>query len=415
MDGELIELFRVLDGWSITSFPSQQTVHPGETLAQFERYQENNNLIEARRVLEAEILRLRPSVRMAHLGAISEVRQAGPQGFDVGAYVSHLHSLVAGVRVRENGWDDARTHLLHGLAVAPHSKEPHHGLVQVYVELGEFESAIAQLDSVIRGDKFAAAMMFDLGSSIEWRREFAAARECYQRVVASDACGLMAELASRRLERLGHRGNDPPQLSELKALSSRATEQLVRGDIPAALDHFLRVLSWSPRHSGTWFGVGYIYQQRMASQEVALMDEGQQPVFAVTKRTEARLALKRAAQAYELAVRYAPELAEAHHQLANCYCGLDLLPMALAAARKAAELEPSSSPVLSDLGGILVANDDLDEAELVCTKAASIDPNDRIVQWHLARILSRRGKRNEADRHSARQAQAFPGAPITKE
>jgi Flp pilus assembly protein TadD len=87
-----------------------------------------------------------------------------------------------------------------------------------------------------------------------------------------------------------------------------------------------------------------------------------------------------------MALRYNPNLGDAHHQLANCYMVLGRLGGALISARRAVALAPGNLGFLADLGQILLANDRVEEAAHCVHNVLTRNPSDQVALKTLTRI-----------------------------
>jgi tetratricopeptide (TPR) repeat protein len=280
------------------------------------------------------------------------------------------------------------------VVLTPEETERQSFLIENYEESGEYWAAIGLMERTFAGKPELCLRLFQLGTSIHRRGASHSAAPCFEKARKHDDVGLIRELAELRLKTLDEH---PPKIEALEHQREESIHALQRGELDNAFRSFMNVLSWFPDNGRTWFGVGHLLQQRMDNQtaDAVFARAGIAPVFRETNRDRQAM-LRRACQAYWLAVATEPELGEAHHQLANCYLELGTPTFALAPAQRAAELSPRDAGVLADLGTVLEALNKLMEAETVLRTALEIDPRDIVALLSLAQTLERAGNFEEA-------------------
>jgi tetratricopeptide (TPR) repeat protein len=394
----LRDLFRILDGWEAERSPSELAVNPEATISGAKRLIEREDYTEARRVLTEEIGRVRPALRFAQQGGL-EVRGAteGAATF-LSRYICQLHLLVARTLLPKMGWREARDHLLNGLALMPDEPSTVDLMVRVYLETERYKDALRLLERMLNGQEDRCLPLFQLALHVRMRGEPHAAATGFTRVGELDDIGLFRELANIQI---GMLDAEPPQLEELEHVRQNGSSAVQSGDSETALKAFYEVLAWHPDNGPTWFGVGYVHQQLTTSQLNAFRGRPLAPIY-FTVNPNRRVQLRRAAQAFRLAIVSAPDLVEAHHQLANCYLEMDLAARALRHAQHAANLASDDPGVLADLGNVLQANGALEEAEMALRASLSLDPNDEGAHLAIATILERTGRVEEAEEHWSR-------------
>jgi membrane associated rhomboid family serine protease/Flp pilus assembly protein TadD len=175
-------------------------------------------------------------------------------------------------------------------------------------------------------------------------------------------------------------------------------------DIQGAIEHLTNSLKHNPQLADSYYLLGNIYLEQQKNDE--------------------------AVQKFVETIKIAPNWANAHSQLCIGYLRLHDLPNALASCKRAAELDPQDADRQFNLGLTQRANEDLAGALVSFTKAEQLRPNgfdeeamlgeslvdagrvddaiihlrlankakpdDRHVRMLLARLLLRRGDREEA-------------------
>ncbi len=395
--GTFLELFRLLDDWDPETLPERVTVNPDETLASIRKHLAEGNVPEAQRIISEEISRLRPMVRAVLLDAVDLVQEKGNTPFHLLQYLSYLHRRAAQILLSEQRWDEARQHILKAVVLAPDDDDPRYVLVEIYEHASQYDAALRLLESLVTGYPDRCLPLFELALSIHQQGALSAAATCYQRVKELDDVGAFRDLADIHLGALEMPLAD---IEMLEHVSEEGSKAALARDYESALTSFQHVLAWSPKHSQTWVRVGYLYQRR-ASGELDLVKGAQAvPVFKVANEQQQN-DLRRAAQAYRIAILAEPGLAEAevHHWLAECYLSLDLAALALEPAQTAVKLAPNDVDILVTLGNAFLANDALVDAESTLRAVLSFDPQNLTAHLVLARTLERAGRPNEAIVH----------------
>jgi tetratricopeptide (TPR) repeat protein len=388
---QISDLFRVLDG---DAQPSAE-LRLGKVLPTIERYWNKRDFGAVRREALEEIERFRPVLRGFFFGQTA-VAEGDPQqaAQRLQHYLADLHRHAASAFRRDGALEEARQHLLRAVVLLPEETDRRLILIENYEECGEYWAALTLMERELAGRPELCLRLFQLGASIHSRGASSAAALCFEKAREHDDVGLIRELAELRLKTLEEH---PPKVEALESQREESIQALQKGELDNAFRGFMDVLSWFPDNGETWFGIGYLLQQRMGGHttDAAFARAGIVSVFRETSRDRQDV-LRRACQAYWLAVATKPELAEAHHQLANCYQELGTPALALAPAQRAAELSPRDAGVLADLGTVLLALNEFAEAETVLRAALEIDPLDIVTLLSLAQTLEGAGNFEEA-------------------
>ena len=118
-----------------------------------------------------------------------------------------------------------------------------------------------------------------------------------------------------------------------------------------------------------------------------------------------------AAILYRKVLELRPEFVEASHGLAHALFVLDETAEAEHLLRRCIQARPDYLPAYGNLARLLLKERRLDELETVCAQALSINPNQPIVIATLGRALAERGRWSEALRLHRHAASLSPGEP----
>lgn len=395
LDGHDPHLFSRPVGDKPGTYYYQLHVAPETTLDQAQALMSQGLFDETRRLLAAELSHAGPPLRLQHLGQAKQI--AGAQTFDLATYVSNLHYLVAQTWIAERKWPEARANILKALTASPKHDQPRDLLVTVYCETEEYEHAISHLAQRVKRAPDQCVKLYALALQFHVRKLLKEAASAYQTVSDLDEDGIFHDLATGQIRQLSS-SQDPPDLQRLALQTQSAAHDIDKGNATHGLNKLLAFLTWAPDRGQLWFLVGYVYQQLLGSRQFET--NGETVVRVQDQSDSARSFTKRAAQAYQAATTYCPELAQAHHQLANCLMAIQRSDEAIAPARMAVQLEPENTHFLGTLGDVLLENDNLVEAEKSIRQALAANPRDWLTCLSLAKCLMRLGKYDEAQSHS---------------
>jgi len=188
-------------------------------------------------------------------------------------------------------------------------------------------------------------------------------------------CALCAGLGTAVLAQRGSQGYVPQVI--------RGREALADHKWLSASDHFRTALQWDSRGVDAHFGLGEAYlhtgQPQRAQEEFAAALR-LRPHFSAAERGlhEARSPAEqeRALQAIAEDVKNAPGSAEAHCSYAEALLDSRQIEAALAAAKRAIELDPKQGHAYCVLGRIAAKGGKEDEARTLLDKAVRLDGTD---------------------------------------
>jgi len=291
--------------------------------------------------------------------------------------------------MRKRQWDEARGHLLRAAACESGNPFPELVLVELYVETGEYLSAITTLEKATKGREDAAFSLFELANDLAGRGATKDAGVGMGRVVENDEIGNIAAMARIRLADFAATDFNPPSESQMEALCQSNIHTMGRGEPQGSLDSMFRVLSLRPRAGRVWFFVGYLFC-------VGVSGPGNFHERANATRRIADLSmisderykeLLQAEQALKLACTFNPELIEAKVQLASCYLLLDRPDAVLECADEVFRLRPTNASAYSLLSQVLLGAGDPLRAARAARDALEIDSQDLLAIRTLSILL----------------------------
>jgi tetratricopeptide (TPR) repeat protein len=289
--------------------------------------------------------------------------------------------------MQKKQWDEARGHLLRAVACESGNSFPELTFMELYVEMGEYLSAIRTLEKATKGKEDVAFSLFELAIDLADLGARKEAKICFDRVIENDQIGTIAELVRIRLADLGTVDFMPLSESQMGTLCQSGIQAMKRGEVQRALDALFRVLSLRPREGKVWFFIGYIlcvgveepegFRERMTA-SIKFKD--------ISISAERYKELLQAEQAFKLACAFNPELVEAKVQLASCYLLLDRPHAVLECAEQVFQQRPNQAAAYSLLSQVLLGVDPL-RAAMAARDALKIDPKDPLAIRTLSTLL----------------------------
>lgn len=330
--GTFLELFRVLDGWDTEELPERIDIRADETLAEVRKLRDGGRAADARRLIESEIRRLRPMVRSVRLHAVQLIQEEGHPKFRLPEYMARLHWLASQTLLPEREWEQARYHLVRAVELTPDDPTPRYSLVEVYEGTGDHASGWSLLKRTLAPgpDRFGPLFQFASGVRRHGARETAVS--CFREIRDQDEIGIFRELSELRLAAIDR---PDPGYDEREALWQKGRELAVAGRYDSAVRVMTELLSCDVTHGRTWAALGSLHE---ALHEEHHRDAAGFPVPFEVASAERQDSLRRAAQAYRMALAHGSPSAEVHHRLANTYLDMGFAGQALEHARRAAEL-----------------------------------------------------------------------------
>ena len=187
---------------------------------------------------------------------------------------------------------------------------------------------------------------------------------------------------------------DAWQLFQAEAQYSESIFRSALGDMEASIAAAQRALEIKPDYPPAVLTMGSIEYQRGREEEgarlfrslVSLQDESGDLWEVIDKAGDFLIRQQRYAGAlelYEAAVRRFPDRAGLYQGLACCAGHDGLFDKAVAAARKALDLEPNRQDMTNDLGWSLFQAGRIEEAKEVLLRAVAQDPADDLARENL--------------------------------
>lgn len=375
-------LYTALDG----EWADAVEVDPRVAMAQARLALANGTgLDEARRSIDEQIRHTGIAFRGLTLGWVIPRQPAGPVSAEaIGRLLSDLHVTAFRLSLRLADHESAQDHLISAIACSPDDPAPRRMLANLRWDTGDHQAAVPALDAAITDDLTAAFELLDAGVELGYDGS-ASSAEAFQRAGERDPVGLIADVCRYRLDRLDRPDSWPRTTDEVNDIYFKAGEQLVAGNVPAAVSGLVAALGWVPKWPVAWFGLGFAYRSRQPS-------HGEYKPASNAPITEIRSVgpiplddatyddVRRAAQAFRIAAALDPDFAEAHNDLAGCELSLDRPALALAPAMRFRELRPHEAASHANLGVVLARIGEHEAARAEATAALDIDPTDPVAR-----------------------------------
>jgi TolB-like protein/predicted TPR repeat methyltransferase len=177
-----------------------------------------------------------------------------------------------------------------------------------------------------------------------------------------------------------HASETNPEAYALYLQARHLSNQLSEDNFAKAVDLFKQVLEIDPEYAPAWAGLSRNYRNMTVTGQ---LDEGE--------------GLRMARQAIHEALRFDPDLAEAHARLGLMVLEVDIDPVTAAQHyRRAAELNPNDPAALKGLADLASFLDDHETAIEMSERAVRRDPVDGLGHLTLADAYYRAGRLAEA-------------------
>jgi tetratricopeptide (TPR) repeat protein len=386
----LLDLFSVLDEWGESKIGDPVLLEPDPVLAAAHKAITSGvGMDEALGAVQEQINIARPSLR-GLLFDVVEVREGNASSQKLRNMLCDLHLSAARIMMRKQQWEEARGHLLRAVACESGNPYPELTFVELYVETGEYLSAIVTLQNAVEGRGEVAFSLFELAKDLANLRALKEADLCFNRVIETDKIGTIAGLARLRLADLAETNSVQPSESQVEDLFYSGLDSMQRGEVQGSLDALARVLSLRPREGKAWFLLGYIFcvgvreperfRERLNETTVKLND--------ISVDAERYKELLQAEQALKFACSFAPDLVDARVQLASCYLLLDRADDVIKCAERVFMQRPNQAATYSLLSQVLLGIGDVDRAAEAACNALDIDPNDPLALSTLSTLES---------------------------
>jgi tetratricopeptide (TPR) repeat protein len=374
----LLDLFSVLDEWGESKIGDPVLLQPDPALmAARKAITSGARMDEALAAVEEQINIARPTLR-GLLFDVVEVSEGNASAQVLRNMLCDLHLSAARIMMRKRQWEEARGHLLRAVACESGNPFPELTFVELYVQTGEYLSAITTLQNAVEGKGEVAFSLFELAKDLANLSALKEADLCFNRVIETDKIGIIAELARIRLADLAI--TNSVQLSEpqMEDLFYSGLEAMQRGEVQRSLDALSRVLSLRPREGRAWFLLGYIlcvgvqepehFRERLDTTSIKLKD--------ISVDAERYKELLQAEQALKFACSFDHNLVDARVQLAACYLMLDRPDDVIKCAERVFQQRPNQAATYSLLSQVLLGIGDIHRAAKAAYNALDIDPND---------------------------------------
>jgi tetratricopeptide (TPR) repeat protein len=384
----LLDLFSVLDGWGESRIGSPIPLNPDPVLMSARTaIAQGAKLDEALAAVQEQIDIARPLLRGLLFDVVeTQTGNASPE--ILRRMLCYLHLAAARITMRKRQWHEARGHLLCAAACESGNPFPELVFVELYVETGEYLSAITTLEKATKGRGDAAFSLFELANDLAARGAGKDAKVCLSRVVKNDEIGTIAAIARIRLADVATTDFNPPSESQMEALCQSGIRAMGRGEPQEALHSLFRVLSLRPREGRVWFFVGYLFCVGVGGP-----GDFHERANATRKMAEVSISAERykellqAEQALKLACTFNPELVEANVQLASCYLLLDRPDAVIECADDVFRQRPNNAQAYSLLSQVLLGAGDPLRAARAARDALEIDSQDPLAIRTLSILL----------------------------
>jgi tetratricopeptide (TPR) repeat protein len=384
---KVLDLFSVLDGLGENSLGKPIQLSPDPALkAARDAIRHGAGIDEALIAVEKQIDIARPMFR-GFIFEVVDTTQGDSSLHKLRHLLCDLHLSAARLTMLNRQWDAARAHLIRAVACQSGNPYPELTFPELYVETGEYQSAITSLERGIQGKGHVSLSLFELANDLAIRGATEYARMCFDRVVENDQAGTFTEIVRIRLADLDADEFQMPSGLQINELSHSGWKAMQNGEVQRALDAYYRVLSLRPREGRVWFLVGYI------------LCVGQEPegfrdrINAAIRPKDMSISgeryreLRQAEEALSLACRFDPELVEAKVQLASCYLLLDQPTFVQRCADEVFQQRHSQAWAYSLLSQVLIGIGDTERAARAVNDALEIDPGDPLALRTLKSLL----------------------------
>ena len=331
--------------------------------------------------------------------AVELVQEEGRPELRILEYLAKLHWLASRTQLVEREWEQARYHLVRAVELTPDDPTPRYSLVEMYEGMGDYASGWSLLKRTLPNEPDRFGPLFNFALRARRHGESEMAVSYFREIRDHDEIGIFRELSDLYLAAPG-RPDPTPEARE--ALWREGSSLLHAGLYDRALQKMTELLSWDITHGGTWACVGYLYEEQRTEQQEPprpLREDAAVgfPVPFQVASTERQNDLRRAAQAYRMALVNGAQSAEVHHRLANTYLNMGFPRQALEHARRAAELAPDNASTSVNLANNLMENGELSEALPIVDGVLQKDPRHAVAYLVMGRIADRLGDRKAAD------------------
>lgn len=321
---------------------------------------------------------------VAHQHAISREPNFAEAYFHLGVLYS-----------RKQDWQAAITALQKTVAISPTMPNTHYQLARCYRQIGDVhkaEKAMKRFRSLKKADTdiqehLEAVFSTDTDNKVPALVQLAYTYLKYERYAE----------ATREFQRISKYSTSDVDTAQIHAGYGRMA--LEQGDISEALKHYNRALQLGLKSAETYHYLGIAYMQKRDGKRA--MKQFKRALTLNSDYAESHLMLgtlyttggkfDAAEKHYKQAISLLPEMAAAHHGLAYLYGKHNRdLGQAIASARKAVELSPSSAPYHNTLSWLCFMHGKFDAAEAAVLKAIELAPDNPVYQEGLKEIRQQR-------------------------